>query len=143
MDSKVQTVLAEYEARLEREVATMRALSMEEIDARKNDMLIPIGRESAEVLTNLIKAQGAKTIVELGASYGYSTLWFAEAAQATGGKVISFELDGAKVDYIRPRLERAGLSALVEFRIGDARSELRNLNEQIDFALIDLWKDLY
>ena len=143
MDSKVQNVLAEYDARLEREVALMGGLPMEEIEARKNDMLIPIGRQSAEVLTNLIKGQGAQTIVELGASYGYSTLWFAEAARVTGGRLFSFELDASKVDYIRPRLEQAGLTPFVEFRIGDAREHLRSFDQPIDFVLIDLWKDLY
>jgi predicted O-methyltransferase YrrM len=143
MDSKVETVLAEYDARLERELAIVRNLTMKEIEARKNDWLIPIGRQSAELLSNLIKGQGARTIVELGASYGYSTIWFAEAARATGGRVISFELYASKVEYIRPRLDQAGLAPFVEFRIGDAREHLRSLDRPVDFVLLDLWKDLY
>jgi predicted O-methyltransferase YrrM len=143
MDSKVETVLAEYEARLEKELAIVRTLTMKEIEARKNDWLIPIGRQSAQLLSNLIKGQGARTIVELGASYGYSTIWFAEAARATGGRVISFELYTSKVEYIRPRLDQAGLAPFVEFRIGDAREHLLSLDGPVDFVLIDLWKDLY
>jgi predicted O-methyltransferase YrrM len=143
MDSKVQAVLDEYHARMERELAMMRTLSMAEIDSRKNDLLIAIGPQTAQVLSNLIKGQGARTIVELGASYGYSTLWFAEAARETGGRVISFELDAVKVDYIRARLEQAGLTAFVEFRIGDAREQLLSLDLPVDFTLIDLWKELY
>jgi predicted O-methyltransferase YrrM len=143
MDSRVETVLAEYDARLEKELAIVRTLTMKEIEARKNDWLIPIGRQSAELLSNLIKGQGARTIVELGASYGYSTIWFAEAARATGGRVISFELYASKVEYIRPRLDQAGLAPFVEFRIGDAREHLRSLDRPVDFVLLDLWKDLY
>jgi predicted O-methyltransferase YrrM len=143
MDSKVQAVLDEYHARMERELAMMRTLSMAEIDSRKNDLLIAIGPQTAQVLSNLIKGQGARTIVELGASYGYSTLWFAEAARETGGRVISFELDAVKVDYIRARLEQAGLTPFVEFRIGDAREQLLSLDLPVDFTLIDLWKELY
>jgi predicted O-methyltransferase YrrM len=143
MDSKVQAVLDEYHARMERELAMMRTLSMAEIDSRKNDLLIAIGPHTAQVLSNLIKGQGARTIVELGASYGYSTLWFAEAARETGGRVISFELDAVKVDYIRARLEQAGLAPFVEFRIGDAREQLLSLDLPVDFTLIDLWKELY
>jgi predicted O-methyltransferase YrrM len=143
MDSKVQAVLDEYHARMERELAMMRTLSMAEIDSRKNDLLIAIGPQTAQVLSNLIKGQGARTIVELGASYGYSTLWFAEAAREIGGRVISFELDAVKVDYIRARLEQAGLSPFVEFRIGDAREQLLSLDSPVDFTLIDLWKELY
>lgn len=143
MDSRVETVLAEYDARLENELAIVRTLTMKEIEARKNDWLIPIGRQSAELLSHLIKGQGARTIVELGASYGYSTIWFAEAARATGGRVISFELYASKVEYIRPRLDQAGLAPFVEFRIGDAREHLRSLDRPVDFVLLDLWKDLY
>ena len=143
MDAKVQAVLDEYHARMKREAAMMRTLSMAEIHARRNDLLIAIGPETAQMLSILIKGQGARTIVELGASYGYSTLWFAEAARVTGGRVISFELDAAKVEYIRARLEQADLTAFVEFRIGDAREQLRSLDTPVDFALIDLWKDLY
>jgi predicted O-methyltransferase YrrM len=143
MDSRVETVLAEYDARLEKELAIVRTLTMKEIEARKNDWLIPIGRQSAELLSNLVKGQGARTIVELGASYGYSTIWFAEAARSTGGRVISFELYASKVEYIRARLDQAGLAPFVEFRIGDAREHLRSLDRPVDFVLLDLWKDLY
>jgi predicted O-methyltransferase YrrM len=52
-------------------------------------------------------------------------------------------LDAAKVEYIRPRLERAELAGFVEFRIGDAREQLLSFDSPIDFVLIDLWKDLY
>jgi predicted O-methyltransferase YrrM len=143
MDLKVEKVLEEYDARMAREIADMHTMSMDEIEARKNDMLISIGRQSAQFLSDLIKGHGARTLVELGASYGYSTIWFAEAARATGGRLISFELDASKVQYIRPRLEQAGLTAFVEFRIGDARELLPSLDRPVDFVLIDLWKDLY
>jgi predicted O-methyltransferase YrrM len=143
MDSKVQTVLDEYHVRMQREAAMMRTMSAAEMAARLNDLLIAIGPQTAQVLSNLIKGQGARTIVELGASYGYSTVWFAEAARATGGRVISFELDPAKVAHVRSKLEQADLASFVEFRIGDAREQLLNLDLPVDFALIDLWKDLY
>src|ERR1700722_17436769 len=104
MDPKVKSVIDEYEARMDKELAIIRELPMAEIEARKDEWLIAIGRSSAVMLCELIKGQGARTIVEVGASYGYSTIWFAEAARATGGQVISFELDASKVDYIRSRL---------------------------------------
>jgi len=40
--------------------------------------------ESAKLLSQFIRMQQAKTILEIGTSTGYSTLWLAEAAQATG-----------------------------------------------------------
>ena len=40
---------------------------------------------TAELLGVLIRAVGAKRILELGTSNGYSTIWLADAAQVTGG----------------------------------------------------------
>jgi predicted O-methyltransferase YrrM len=143
LDAKIEAVLAEYDARAERESVFVQSSSRQEVEARKDELLLHIGRDSGQLLNILIKAHGAKTLVEIGASYGYSTIWFAEAARATGGRVISFELQAAKVDYTRQRLKQAELSDFVEFRTGDAVDLLRQLEDSVDFALIDLWKDLY
>jgi predicted O-methyltransferase YrrM len=143
LDAKIDAVLAEYEARAGREWTLMRGLSTEEIEARKDELLLHIGRDTAQLLNTLVKAHGSKTIVEVGAAYGYSTIWLAEAARVTAGRLISFELQASKVDYIRVRLNQAGLSEFVEFRLGDAVNNLRLLETPVDFALIDLWKDLY
>ncbi|MBD0368448.1 MAG: methyltransferase, partial [Flavisolibacter sp.] len=37
----------------------------------------------------------------------------------------------------------AGLSAFVEFRVGDALQLIADAPETFDFVLVDLWKDLY
>ena len=52
--------------------------------------------ESAQLISQLIRMQQAKSILEIGTSTGYSTLWLAEAAQATGGQVITVEIDAKK-----------------------------------------------
>ncbi len=40
-------------------------------------------------------------------------------------------------------LTKAGLSAHVDFRLGDARETIKSLAGPFDFVLVDLWKDLY
>ncbi|HTT03266.1 MAG TPA: class I SAM-dependent methyltransferase, partial [Steroidobacteraceae bacterium] len=74
---------------------------------------------------------------------GYSTVWLAEAARATGGRVYSLEIDPAKVEYGRRMLHKAGLAAWVEHRVGDALATLSTVPGGMDFVLIDLWKPLY
>jgi predicted O-methyltransferase YrrM len=106
-------------------------------------MLIPIGHDVGVLLNLLIKSHGCKTILEVGTSYGNSTLWFAEAARQTGGKVISLELSQKKVDYAKVMLQKAGLADHVEFIVGDAIESIRGLPGPFDFVLIDLWKELY
>jgi predicted O-methyltransferase YrrM len=51
--------------------------------------------DTAELLAVLIRASGARRILELGTSNGYSTIWLADAAEATGGGVVSVDVDAA------------------------------------------------
>jgi predicted O-methyltransferase YrrM len=106
-------------------------------------MLLPVGHAAGSLINLLVKEGEARRILEVGSSYGYSTTWLAEAARETGGKVVSLELQAAKTEYARQQLSRCGLERCVEFRIGDALESLDALPGPFDFALIDLWKDLY
>jgi predicted O-methyltransferase YrrM len=143
MDPAVSAVLAEYEARAEREQEIWSALSADESLRRRDEMLLPVGRAAGMLMNLLIKEGEARRILEVGSSYGYSTAWLAEAARAVGGKVISLELQAAKTQYAHAQLKRAGLADYVEFRVDDALASLRQLPGPFDFVLIDLWKDLY
>jgi predicted O-methyltransferase YrrM len=143
MDPKVEAVLAEYEAREERERAQLQTWGTRLDPPERDDMLIPIGHDVGVLLNLLIKSHNCRTILEVGTSYGNSTVWFAEAARETGGKVISLELAQKKVDYAKVMLEKAGLLDHVEFVVGDAVQSIRELPGPFDFVLIDLWKELY
>jgi len=135
-------VLAEYNERLAREdpiVHNPKALQAADV----NDLLIPVGEDVGRLMHALVVGLGAHIIVELGTSYGYSTLFLADAAKATGGKVYSYDVAANKQAYARERLQRAGLSDYVEFRLGDAVELLEGQPGPVDFVLMDLWKDLY
>jgi predicted O-methyltransferase YrrM len=142
MDDAVLGVLKEYDARIERERPFMENLGPE-LRNRRDEFLLAVGSDTATILNILAKSIKAKTILEIGGSYGYSTIFFAEAARATGGKVISLELVEEKVRYARERLARARLDRFVDYRIGSALETLSDLPGPFDFVLIDLWKDLY
>jgi predicted O-methyltransferase YrrM len=143
LDAAFAAVIAEYEARAQREHALMDTLSEAETRRRLDEMLLSVGRPAGLLLNLLVKEAKAQRILEVGSSYGYSTHWLAEAARAVGGKVTSLELQAAKTDYATGQLRRVGLADRVEFRVGDALSSLRALAGPFDFVLIDLWKDLY
>jgi predicted O-methyltransferase YrrM len=143
MDKTFWAVIEDYEARARDEVALRSGLSDAERARRLDEMLLPVGRAAGTLMNLLIKEAAARTILEVGSSYGYSTTWLAEGARAVGGKVISLELRAAKTEYARVQLKRAGLDEYVEFRIGDALASLAALAGPFDFVLIDLWKDLY
>ena len=75
----------------------------------------------------LVMARSLKAphILELGTSYGYSTIWLAEAARAAGGRVTSIELQDYKSAYAHDMAVKAGLADHVDFRIGDAQGSAR------------------
>ena len=143
MNDAFRRVIADYEARARREEDLWASLPEEEREARRDEMLLPVGHAAGSLMNLLIRESGARRILEVGSSYGYSTAWLAEAARAVEGRVISLELSRAKTEYAHAQLARAGLEGYVEFRVGDARASLAALTGPFEFALIDLWKDLY
>ena len=146
LDPAVDQVLAEYEARAEREERAMREVPPSQIGSRRDEWLLAVGRPTGMLLNILAKECRAQNIVEIGTSYGYSTVWLAEAARATGGRVI-FARDPApvKVEYARERfLAAAGLARLRRVSRRRCAREVSSLSAAgVDFVLIDLWKDLY
>jgi predicted O-methyltransferase YrrM len=142
-DDKIKKVLAEYHFRMEAEMKLGQSLSLDEMMSRRNEMLLPVGEETAVFLNTLIKAAKAKTILEIGTSYGYSTVWLAEAARENNGKLITLEIDIVKSNYAKQKIEEAGLEEYVDFKVGDAVELIKQSAETLDFVLVDLWKELY
>jgi predicted O-methyltransferase YrrM len=143
MDSRVEAVLAEYDERAAREWALIRDMPLEETIRRVDEFLISIGPDTGTLLNVLIKGARSRSIVELGTSYGHSTVFLAEAARACDGHVVSIDVCAQKQRYAREQLAEAGLDAVVDFVTGDAREVLAAMPGPLDFVLIDLWKDLY
>jgi predicted O-methyltransferase YrrM len=99
---------------------------------------------TAELLGVLVRAVGAKRILELGTSNGYSTIWLADAAQVTGGKVVTVELDAARSELARENLSRAGLLEVADLRVGDAGDLLGSSREgQWEFVFLDAERPAY
>ena len=143
MDAAIAAVLAEYEKRGAEEHKLQLKGTMDEWLERRDEFLIAVGPATGQLLNILAKSVKARTILELGTSYGYSTVWLAEAARATGGNLITLDKAAYKQEYARTMLAKAGLTAHVDFRLGDARETIASLAGPFDFVLVDLWKDLY
>lgn len=142
-DPAVLSVLGEYEKRMAAEGLIRDAVSRHEWLARKDEFLLDVGESVGTFLNLMARDSKAKTILEVGTSYGYSTVWLADAARATGGRVITLDLVEEKQAYSRAMLERAGLVQFVTHRCGNALELIAQMSEAPDFVLIDLWKDLY
>jgi predicted O-methyltransferase YrrM len=143
LDSAVQEVLDAYEKRAADEHKRWSDLGWDQFVQDRDQYLLAVGPATGLFMNLLIKEMKSRTILEIGTSYGYSTLWLAEAARATGGKVITLELQAYKQQYAREQLTKAGLETFVDFRAGDAKESLAKLENPVDFVLLDLWKNLY
>jgi predicted O-methyltransferase YrrM len=139
MTPAVERVLARLDERIARE----RELWNTQTRVNVDDMMFAVGRDAGQLLNMLAKIGGAKRIVEAGSSVGYSTVWLADAAAATGGSVVSTEMLPSKHAQTRENLAEAELLGRVELHTGDAVATIRRLAAPVDFALVDLWKDLY
>jgi predicted O-methyltransferase YrrM len=143
MDQAVRHVLDEYEARSEAEEKRWNELDPKDFVEERDKFLLAVGPATGMLINLLVKEAESKVILEIGTSYGYSTVWLAEAARETGGRVITLELQAEKQRYALERLTQARLADFVEFRLGDARELLAKLDKNVDFVLLDLWKDMY
>jgi predicted O-methyltransferase YrrM len=144
MDDTIETVLREYENRAAAEDDIMAELTDRGSMLEQRDrFLLPVGRHTGTLLNILVRDSKATRVLEVGTSYGYSTMWLADAVRATGGRVTTLELHAEKAQHARAQLARASLDAFVDFRVGDARASITALPGPFDFVLIDLWKDLY
>ncbi len=81
--------------------------------------------DSAQVLALLVRATGARRLLEIGTSNGYSTLWLADALRSTGGRMLTVDTDAGRSALAARNLERAGLAELVDLRVEDAAATLR------------------
>ena len=98
--------------------------------------------ETAELLALLIRSTRSRTILEIGTSNGYSTIWLADAAEATGATVVSVELDPERTELARANL--AAVSLDVELRTEDVAETLRQSGDgQWDFVFLDAERPAY
>ena len=138
----IDEVFAEYEQRNIDERARAAALG-ERLFQHRDEFLLPVGREVGWFLHSLILAKRPARVLELGTSYGYSTLFLADAVAQIGGTVISMDMADYKQAAARAMIEKAGLSAVVEFRLGDAVELINADAGSFHLVLLDIWKDCY
>jgi predicted O-methyltransferase YrrM len=108
--------------------------SDEALDAAAGDAAVsPL---QGKLLHVLALAVGARRILEVGTLAGYSTIWLARALPP-GGSLVSLERDEQAAKTARANLERAGLTNVVEVRVGPALETLPGLTGPFDLVFLD------
>jgi predicted O-methyltransferase YrrM len=103
---------------------------------------IAVSPNQGKLLMMLAQMLGARKILEIGTLGGYSTIWLARGL-GRGGRLITLEADPKHADVARSNIARAGLSAVVEVRLGRALDTLPMLEGPFDLIFIDADKVSY
>ncbi len=97
-------------------------------------------------LAILAQSVCAKSILEIGTLYGYSTIWLGRTLPQDG-RLFSLEIDDQRAKLARLNIERAGLEKVVEIRTGPALETLSHLATErlapFDFVFVDADKPNY
>jgi len=122
-------------------------LSWDGLDADANrfmaDKLVALEPIKSEFCHMLCRALRATRVVEVGTSFGVSTLYLADAVRANGGGVvIGTEYEPAKAAQARANFAAAGLSPFIDLREGDLRETLKTIEGPVDFVLMDIWTEM-
>ena len=102
--------------------------------------MIAVTPSQGKQLQLLARAIGARRILEIGTLGGYSAIWLARAL-VPGGRLVTLEVDERSAETADASIARAGLSDVVEIRLGAALDTLPVLAaenpEPFDFVFID------
>jgi caffeoyl-CoA O-methyltransferase len=116
---------------------------LEDMDQNQRRGMMNVPQEDGRILRLLTEAVGAKHVVEIGTSNGYSGIWFCLALRTTDGKLTTHDIDEGRASLARENFKRAGVDNMVTLVMGDAHETVTKIKEPIDVLFIDADKEGY
>ncbi|KAH8811128.1 S-adenosyl-L-methionine-dependent methyltransferase [Xylogone sp. PMI_703] len=120
----------------------------ENFDVLMRDKFIALDQDKCQFVYQLARATGARNIVEIGTSFGVSTIYLALAVGSNieknggTGKVIGTEYEKTKAERARGYWNEAGdelVTRHIDLREGDLRETLKENIPTVDLVLLDIW----
>ncbi|BAK77047.1 O-methyltransferase, family 3 [Pseudogulbenkiania sp. NH8B] len=112
--------------------------------AERREKCLNITMDTGRFLYQLARFSSSRHILEIGTSNGFSTIWLALAASASGGQVISLDVLPAKQQRARENLAAFGVESQVELVLADAADWLAGApSSSIDLLFLDAERRLY
>lgn len=137
----VSPVPAPPQGNSEEEKKILAVLDDMDRNQRRGHMNVPV--EDGRLLRLLVEAMGARQVVEVGTSNGYSGLWICLGLRTTGGRLVTHEIDAGRAALARENFKRAGVDGIVTLVEGDAHGEVGKLEGPIDLVFLDADKEGY
>lgn len=116
---------------------------LDDMDRNQRRGMMNVPTDDGRLLRLLAETAGAKHVVEIGTSNGYSAIWTCLGLLGTGGKLTTHEIDAGRAGLARENFKRAGVEAIVTLVEGDAHKEIAKLEGPIDMAFLDADKEGY
>jgi caffeoyl-CoA O-methyltransferase len=116
---------------------------LKELNQNQRQGMMNVPESDGRLLRLLTEAVGAKHVVEIGTSNGYSGIWFCLALRTTGGKLTTHEIDARRAALARDNFAKAGVEKMVTLVEGNAHESVKKLQGPIDIIFIDADKEGY
>jgi len=131
VDGYIVDLLVSFDDALDSALDASRGAGLPEINVAPNQ---------GKFLMLLARAMGARRILEIGTLGGYSTIWLARGLDADG-LLVTLELESKHAEVASTNLTRAGVSDIVDIRVGPALDSLAALIDEgaapFDLVFID------
>jgi len=115
---------------------------LREIEETPGGWFLPIGPVRGRYLAETVKSSGARMVLEIGTSVGYSAILIARNLPEDG-RLVTIEVDPISAAKALKNLRKANIADRVSLHIGDAAVIIPALREQFDLVFIDADKDSY
>ena len=101
-----------------------------------------VGHLQGQFLSFVVRATGARRVLELGTFTGYSSISMARALP-DGGSIVSCDVNEETTAIARRYAEEAGVADRIDYRLGPALETLAGLDGPFDLVFIDADKGGY
>lgn len=112
-------------------------------EIEKSQRYLNVPQHDGRLLRIMAQATNAKNVVEIGTSTGISGIWIGLGLKATGGKLVTYEIDRGRAEVARQNFQKAGMSDLITVVEGDAHQKLKELTGTVDMVFLDADKEGY
>ncbi len=108
-------------------------------DPKKGERPWIIPETTGKFLHDLILKNNFHSVLELGTSIGYSTLWIADALSQTNGHVHTIEHSQNKIPVAKNYFEESGLSSRITLHEGNILNIIQQFSDdqKFDFVFMD------